>query len=176
MWQTISNISSLITCFLFITFFVGRIWRIRVGKCTQSEDIEFIKCKPNDDYALEEYDDESGNIIYVDEKGEQFSIASKSGIRKMNIYGVNNRLGEDGLIPWSKKELKCDYKFKDFFKPVYISCNLGELYPLTFFEFQRLDYSVVTFELFQSKKNGMPIKRNCKCRLTLRTILYYLCE
>lgn len=185
MWQKVSEISSLITCVLFITYLVGRIWRIWESKCTQSEDIKFLPINQYDDYpfdegdeyALDEYDDESGNVIYADKEGEVFSISSRLGIRKIEIYDINNKLVEDGqLIPWSKKILKSKQKFKDYFKPVYIRCNLGELYPVSLFVIQRLDYSIITFELFQSNRNGMPVKENCKCKATFRTILYYLCE
>lgn len=185
MWRTISEISSLITCILFITYLAGRIWRIWESRCTRSEDIKFLPVNPygdylfgeSDDYSLDEYDDESGNVIYADKEGEQFSIASRSGIRKIEVYEINNRLGEGGkLITYSKKNLKCKQKFEDYFKPVYIRCNLGELFPVSLFIIQRMDYSVISFELFQSKRNGMPVKENCKCKTTLRTILYYLCE
>lgn len=98
-----------ITCVLFITYLVGRIWRIWESTCTQSEDIKFLPINQYDDYlfdegdeyALDEYDDESGNVICADKEGEVFSIPSRLGIRKIEIYDINNKLGEDGqLIPW----------------------------------------------------------------------------
>ena len=65
------------------------------------------------------------------------------------------------------KDLKTDKLF--------IRCDLGEVVQTTQIEIKRSDYTVITFDIYESGKNGHVVTENYKYRLTFRGLLYHLC-
>ena len=56
-----------------------------------------------------------------------------------------------------------------------ISAILGEIIPTTQIEIKRSDYTIITFDIYESGKNGHLITSNYKFKLTFKGVLYHLC-
>ena len=168
MWQIISNISSIVTCVLFILYILGQIWKILVTKTTKYEKFNVI---PFDDKDIEEQD----NVIIIDDIGEEFSLFSTNGIRRIKIYKVENDIDDRGTLIHKSKALVSTYEHLGVNEILYIRCDLGEIIPTTQVEVQRIDFTKATFEIYSSGKNGQILTRNYQFNLTLRGFLYYLC-
>lgn len=70
MWQIISNISSIITCTLFILYIIGHIWKVFVTKNTRYEKFKVVPF--NSDFDI----DDTDNVVIIDDIGEEFSISA----------------------------------------------------------------------------------------------------
>ena len=169
MWQIVSNISSIVTCTLFVLYVIGHIWKVFVTKNIRYEKFKIV---PYDsDFDINDYD----NIVIIDDIGEEFSISSTYGIRNINIYKVVYELSDNGSISLISKELKSTYKGLNINDTLYIRCNLGECVPTTQITIERMDYTQVTFELYSSGKTGNILVSNYSFKMTLRSLIYYLC-
>lgn len=169
MWQIISNISSIVTCILFLLFVIGHIWKVFVTKNTRYEKFKIIPY--NSDFNI----DDNDNVVIIDETGEEFSISSTYGIRNIKIYKVNYELGDNGSTSLISKELKSTYKDLNINDTLYVRCDLGECLPTTQIAIERMDYTKVTFELSSSGKTGNIFIGNYTFKMTIRSLIYYLC-
>lgn len=169
MWQIISNISSIITCTLFIFYMIGHVWKVFVTKDTRYE--KFNVLPYNSDFDINDND----HVIIIDEIGEEFSISSTYGIKNIEIYKVNYELDDNGSATLTSKELKSTYKNLNINETLYVRCDLGEALPTTQITIERMDYNKVTFELYSSGKTGNIIQSNYTFKMTLRGFIYYLC-
>ena len=171
MWQTISNISAIVTCFLFILYIVGHIWKVIVTRQTKYEKFEVQRF---------ENDDEYDNVLILDEVGATFSLSSVYGIRNIKIYNVEYNYDDNGNIFLKSKELRTTYENLNVNEELYIKCNLGEFVPIVQFEIERADYTKVTFDLIENGKTGNIltgniISKNYGFKMTFKSFLYYLC-
>lgn len=169
MWSTVGNISAIVTCFLFILYIIGHIWKAFITRHTKFEKFQIQELNENDD--LEGYD----NILIVDNIGETFSLSSSYGIRNIKIYEVSCGIGNDGKIEIQSKKLREVYPQLDICEPLYIRCDMGELMPRIQLEIERADYTKVTCFLGTSGKNGHMIAYEYSFKMTLKSFLYYLC-
>lgn len=168
MWQIISNVSSIVTCLLFVLYVIGHIWKVIVTKNMRYEKFKVLPYDSSID--IDDYD----NTILIDDIGEQFSISSSYGIRNINIYKVNCTINDDGSTTLVSKELKSTYRGLNINDTLYVRCDLGELIPTTQIEIERMDYTKVTFELFTSGKTGNILVSNYQFKMTLKSFIYYL--
>ena len=169
MWQIVSNISSIVTCILFVLYVIGNIWKVVV---TQNTKYEKFKVVPyNSDFDI----DGNDNVVIIDDIGEEFSISSTYGIRNIEIYKVNYEFGDSGSISLISKELKSTYKDLNINDALYVRCDLGECIPTTQITIERMDYTKVTFELYSSGKTGNIRVSNYNFKMTIRSLIYYLC-
>ena len=58
---------------------------------------------------------------------------------------------------------------------LFVRCDLGEIFPTTQIEIKRSDYTIITFDIYESGKNGHLITGNYKFKLTFKGMLYHLC-
>ena len=169
MWQIISNTASIVTCLLFVFYIVGHIWKVIVTKNNQYEKFKILPYDSDSDI------EDNDNFIVIDDIGEEFSIFSTYGIRNIKIYKVSYGLNNNGSITLISKQLKSTYKGLNIDESLYIRCDLGEVLPTTQIEIERMDYTIVTFEIYSSKKTGNILVTNYNFKMTLRSFIYYLC-
>ena len=169
MWQIVSNISSIVTCILFVLYVIGHIWKVVVTQNTRYEKFKVVPY--NSDFDI----DGNDNVVIIDDIGEEFSISSTYGIRNIEIYKVNYEFGDSGSISLIYKELKSTYKDLNINDALYVRCDLGECIPTTQITIERMDYTKVTFELYSSGKTGNIRVSNYNLKMTIRSLIYYLC-
>lgn len=167
-WTTISAISSVVTCLAFILYLVGHIWVIIKNKNSVYE--EFSPIPFDSKTSIEDED----NVLIVDDQGSEFSLKSDYGIKKIKIYKVVYDIQDNGELIAKSKSLKTTFDNLNTDK-LFIRCDLGEYIPTTQFEIRRTDYTKITFDIYESGKNGHIITDRYTHKLTLMSILYYLC-
>lgn len=168
MWQVISNVSSIVTCLAFLLYLAGHIWVVLKSKHTIYEKFTIIPY--NSDIKIED----ENNALIVDEHGCEFMLESEYGINNVNIYKVSYDIKNDGKLKLIKRKPKSSFSNLKQDK-LYIRCDLGEFVPKTQFEIKRADYAVITFDIYQSGKNGRIVVCNYKYKMTLKSFLYHLC-
>ena len=94
-------------------------------------------------------------FLIVDSVGCEFSIESNYGINSVNIYKINCNIKEDGTLKVISKHLVETFKDLKTDK-LFIRCDLGEVVQTTQIEIKRSDYTVITFDIYESGK-----KRTC---------------
>ena len=169
MWQIISNISSIVTCTLFVFYVIGHIWKVFVTRNTRYEKFKVLPYNSNSDI------NDNDNVVIIDDVGEEFCISSTYGIRNIEIYKVAYKLGDNGSTSLLSKELKSTYKDLNINDTLYVQCDLGEYIPTTQITIERMDYTKVTFELYSSGKTGNILVNNYNFKMTIRSLIYYLC-
>lgn len=167
MWHIISNISSIVTCTLFVFYIIGHIWKVLVTKNTRYEKFKILPYNSNSNI-----DD---NVVIIDDVGEEFSISSIYGIRNIEVYKVAYELNDSGSTSLVFKELKSTYKNLNINDTLYVRCDLGECIPTTQITIERMDYTKVTFELYSSGKTGNILVSNYNFKMTIQSLIYYLC-
>lgn len=168
MWSIISNVSSIVTCVAFILYLVGHIWVVLKNKHTIYEKFTVVPYDSNID--IEEED----NTLIVDDNGCEFSIESEYGISEIKIYKVDYDINSDGTLKLISRKQKSSFSNLKQEK-LFIRCDLGEFIPTTQFEIKRSDYAVITFDIYESGKNGHIIVCNYKYKMTPKSFLYHLC-
>lgn len=168
MWQAISNIASIVTCVAFILYLVGHMWVVLKNKHVIYE--KFTVIPYNSDWNIEDED----NALLIDDNGCEFYIESEYGISEINVYKVEYDLKADGSVQLNSRKLKSTFNNLQKAK-LYIRCDLGECIPTTQFEIKRSDYAIITFDLYESGKNGHLIIDNYKYTTTVKSFLYHLC-
>ena len=170
--QTISDISAIVTCFLFVLYIIGHIWKIFITKHTKFEKFEIQKFSGLDECnEMEDYD----KVLMVDDIGEVFSLSSSYGIRSIKVYEVSYEFENDNNLKLKSKKLKSTYPNLDIDETLYIRCDLGEIMPKIQFEIERTDYTKVLFALTMSGKTGNILAFDYSFRMTLKSFFYYLC-
>lgn len=168
MWDTISNIASIVTCLAFLMYLAGHIWTV-------------IKSKDNiyENFSVVPYDSEidienEDNVLIVDSVGSEFFIESNYGINNVNIYKINYSFKNEEAPKIISRELVKTFKgLKN--EKLFIRCDLGEIINTTQIEIKRSDYTRITFDIYESGKNGHIVINNYKYRLTFLGLLYHLC-
>ena len=168
MWTTISIIASIVTCIAFLLYLAGHIWDVLKNKHTIYEKFTVI---PYDSNLII---DEQDNVLIVDDIGCEFVLESEYGISNIDIYKVNYDVNSDGTMKLTSKEQKVSFSNLKQEK-LFIRCDLGEFIPTTQLKIRRPDYAIVTFDIYESGKNGHIIICNYKHKMTFRSILYHLC-
>lgn len=151
MWNIISNISSIVTCVAFLLYLTGHIWIIFKNRHTIYEKFEVI---PYDSDRTIENED---NTLLIDDDGSKFILQSEYGINSVNIYKVDYNVDRKGLHLISRT-LKASFNNLNKEK-LFIRCELGECIPTTQFEIKREDYTVITFNIYESGINGHTLVR-----------------
>ncbi len=168
MWDVISNISAIVTCLTFLLYLSGRIWVVYKNRYTLYEQFDVI---PYDSSVNIENED---NVLIVDTNGCEFTVKSDYGIDTVNVYKIDYDINSDGTISLNKRTLKSTYN--NLKKEIlYVRCDLGEVIPTTQIEIKRTDYTKITFDIYESGKNGHLITCNYKFKLTFKGMLYHLC-
>lgn len=165
MWETISNVSGLITCILFIAYIIGHIWTIYISKNAIFEKFEFENITDDDD------------IDYIDlggEYGSIFSISSPNGIREVKIFGVDLDENSEEFF------IKGDFIKKiENIKPnekLYIKAQFMDFSSNIYLEVQRTDYIKFCFIVADSGRDGSFVQKNLKIKMPFKSWLYYLCK
>lgn len=169
MWSIVANISSIVTCFLFVLYIIGHIWKAVVTRHTKYEKFEIQELTKNED--IEEYD----NAILLDNIGELFTLSSSYGIRNIKVYKVLCEIRNDGEYKLLSKDLKAVYSDLNINEILYIKCDLGEVMPRIQLEIERADYTKVTCFLGTSGKTGHIVAYDYSFKVTFKSFLYYLC-
>ena len=73
------------------------------------------------------------------------------------------------------KQLKSTYKDLNINETLYVRCNLGECISTTQITIERMNYAKVTFELYSIGKTGYTLVGNYNFKMTIRSLIYYLC-
>lgn len=168
MWDRISNVSSIVTCVSFILYLIGHIWVVLKNRNIIYEKFTVIPYDSSIDIEA------MNNILLVDDKGCEFSLESEYGIDEIKIYKVKYDINKDGTLHFNNKELK--KRFTKLHKEkLYIRCDLGETIPTTQIEIKRSDYARITFDLYESGRNGQIVTCNKKYRMSFISFLYHLC-
>lgn len=168
MWNIISNISSIVTCVAFLLYLTGHIWVVFKNKHTIYE--KFTVIPYDSDIAIEDED----NTLIVDDNGCEFILESEYGINNINIYKVNYDITNNGTLHLNSRTLKSTFSNLKTEK-LFIRCDLGEFIPTTQFEIKRADYAEITFDIYESGKNGHIVVCNYKFKMNLKSFLYHLC-
>lgn len=168
MWETISNVSGLITCILFIAYIIGHIWTIFIQKEAIFEKINF-----------ENFDDEYIDIDYIDftnnsEYGQIFSISSPLGINRVSIYSVER--DENNELEFKMGKLLKTISHIAQNDKLYIKTELFDCFPSLYIEIQRADYIITSYAITDSGRDGSLIQLDYKVKMTLKSWLYYLCK
>lgn len=165
MWGTISNISAIVTCLTFLLYLSGRIWVVYKNRYTLYEEFDVIPYNSNVDIENED------NVLIVDSEGCEFTIKSNFGIETIKIYKLNY---DSGMNRITSKDLVNSFDNLNRAK-LFVRCDLGEIFPTTQIEVKRSDYTIITFDIYESGKNGHLITSNYKFKLTFKGMLYHLC-
>ncbi len=174
MWQTISNVSAVVTCFLFILYIIGHIWKVIITRQTRFEKFQIQRFESEDEMA------EHDKVLILDRVGEVFSLSSEYGIRNVTVYHVEYDFDNEGKPYLKSKRVKDTYGKLGVNEQLFIRCNLGEVMSIIQFEIERADYTKVTFDVTTSGKTGNIIinnilDKNYKFQMTFKSFLYYLC-
>ncbi len=168
MWDVISNISAIVTCLTFLLYLSGRIWVVYKNRHTLYEQFDVIPYDSSVDIENED------NVLIVDTNGCEFTVKSDYGIDTVNVYKIDYDINNDGTLSLNKRTLKSTYN--NLKKEIlYVRCDLGEVIPTTQIEIKRTDYTKITFDIYESGKNGHLITCNYKFKLTFKGMLYHLC-
>ncbi len=168
MWTVISNISSIVTCIAFLLYLIGHIWVVLKSKHTIYEKFTVIPYDSSIDI------DSQDNTLIIDNVGCEFILRSEYGIENVKIYKVCYNINDDGSLKLLSREHKAtfsDLKHEELF----IRCDLGEIIPTTQFKIKRSDYAVITFDIYQSGKNGHICISNYKYKMTFKALIYHIC-
>lgn len=168
MWDIISNTSSIVTCVAFLLYLAGHIWVVVKNKHTIYEKLTVLPYDAKIDIEDEDH------FLVVDTNGCEFTLQSDYGIKTLKVYKVDYEFNGDGTINPISKKLKSSFENLKKDK-LYIRCDLGEVMPTTQFEIRREDYTIITFDLVESGKNGHVSACNFKIKLTIKGFLYHLC-
>ena len=168
MWNTISNISSIVTCVAFLLYLAGHFWVVLKSRHTVYEKFTVIP------YGSETDIEDEDNTLIVDDNGCEFVLKSEYGISSVKIYKINYDIDSDGKLELKSRKLRSSFSSLNR-EELFIRCDLGEFIPTTQFEIERSDYAMITFDIYQSGKNGHIIVCNYKYKMTHKSFLYHLC-
>lgn len=166
MWNIISNVASIVTCVAFLLYLAGHIWVVLKSRHTLYEKLTVLPFESQEDMEDED------NVLLIDPIGKIFTLQSDYGIISLKVYKFD--YNEDGRLNMTSKKLKGSYENLQKEK-LYIRCDLGEINSPTQFEIKREDYTVLSFIVQTSGKNGHIFARDFKVKLTFKGFLYHLC-
>lgn len=172
MWQIVSNVSSVVTCVLFLLYIVGHIWKVFASKSMLFEKFEMLPFEAEVDFS------DKDHVLEIDPIGSAFSISSPYGIRSLKIYKgdyVFPTGDEDDKGHWASLTPMCSYEGLNVNDVLYVRCDLGELLPTTLIEIERMDYTKVTFIPVTSGKTGALLGIDYHFKMTVKSFFYYLC-
>ena len=147
MLNIISAVSSIITCLLFIFYIIGHVWSYFTNKSFNNERFENISSTDIDV-------SNATRAIVLDDTGTELSLTSSEGIRQVKVYNVEYSFKKDGSCKLVSRKIRGRYGILNPTETLYIKADLGEIIPIVQVEILRRDYTVATFNLVESGKNG----------------------
>lgn len=165
MWNYIGDISAVVTLILFVLYVIGHVWKIIIIKYTLQEKFEFVELTErirNSKFFARE----------LGESGQEFAVSSPNGIRRIEFYKI---IRDNELREKSRKTIATYEKIEPNQK-VYACVNIPDVCANIGVEIEKTDYIKISFGVADSGRNGELVKENYKCKLTLRSIIYYLCS
>lgn len=166
MFQVVSNISSVITLFLFIIYIIGRIWAINKSKkiCYEEIKLEYIK-----ECNIE------GKKIYDLGGNSLIKIISEQGISWIKIYKLSYDEKNNKLI-WDNKKTVLDNTFNPVDKEIYLKINVPCGIPTYRIEYERFDYIKDSFNISLNNEYGGIYKSDFKRKVSLKGYMYFFCK
>ena len=161
MWNDIANMSAIATLILFIFYFLGRLWCIRVEKKDLYEKIivRGVDLKDND-----------LNIEYVN-GDEIIEIISQKYLNWIKVYAAEY---VEGKVKKASKKPIVQVKDVNRNTPRYFGFCIPEGIPNTIIEYQRSDYVKGTFVVVFDVRGCVYTAENFQIKTTLKSVLYYL--
>lgn len=132
---------------LFIFYIIGHVWSYFTNISFNNERFENISSTDIDV-------SNATRAIVLDDVGTELSITSSEGIRQVKVYNVEYSFKKDGSCKLVSRKLRGRYGILNPAETLYIKVNLGEIIPIVQVEILRRDYTVATFNLVESGKNG----------------------
>lgn len=159
-WNLIGNLSAIATLILFVMYFIGRLWNIRISKKNLYEKIKIVSA---DEVGINEIHHINGNEI--------LKITSECYLNWIKIYTLDYKNGE--IAKPVKKVLKTmrDINRND---SVFLEVNVPEGIPNTMIRYQRYDYIVGEFTVYYDGKGNGYSSRNYKFRTPIKSYVYYM--
>ncbi len=162
--EMIGDLSAIATLILFIFYFLGRIWSLRINKKFLYEKIEL------DGLANDEYKNQKR--FYKINGDEVLKIVSAQYLNWIKIYSVSYSLKKQKFH--KKTELIQTISDININEPIYISVIIPEGIPNIMIKYQRFDYIIGEFLVkFDGRGIGYSGK-DYKFKNTLNTYIYYL--
>lgn len=168
MWNLISNTASILTCILFVFYLIGRLWSAIISCKTRYEKFQIIP--HHSPKILQGFDHE----VMIDTIGSIVEITSLTEIKKISFYRVSCSVNDCGSLETQEKALVASYNNLHLHDKLYVTIDLGCIFPSTYIEIERQDYTKASFILGNSGKTENSIVHNYQYHLTLKGILYYL--
>ena len=160
-WIFISNVSSIVTLFLFILYIIGRIWNIAINIKYLYEKIEVTGVYTGD---------ENIDFIYIN-GSEILKLESEEYLNWIKVYRVKH---DDGKIVKRKMRPIKTILNVNRNEPIYFGFEIPEGMPNTMIEYQRADYIIGSFIVGYDGSGRGYTAKDYSFRNTLRTYLYYL--
>ena len=167
MWNIIGNVSSVVTLFLFVIYIIGHLWRIIVSRNLLYEKFQMENMSNDEVEKVDKLIDLSGD------NGEIFSVSSPNGIRKISLYKCKY-IEETNCL--EKEQLVSEFSNVNINEKVYVRGVIPEGVPNTYVELEKTDYVKIGFAVATSGKNGEFVKVDYKCKMTLKSWIYYMCS
>lgn len=164
-WNTIANVSSIVTCTTFVIYLIGRICMI----CRQTKrKTETMSFEAEEDLQMKEVLDNTNYLDMAGMCGKTFSIMSPEGIQQIKIFEIKpfNKPSKSN-IRHIKRHLEPNEKF-------YIRAEFYDVGSNVYIEMLRADYVKTQFIVADSGRNGSFVAEVYQNHTTLRSILYYL--
>lgn len=167
LWNIITNMSTIITCILFFAYIIGHIWKIKISKKLLYEKFQM-------EYLSDDEIESLDRFIDLDSKyGEIFSISSPNGINTICFYEINYN-ENNGKI--EKGKLIKKINDIDVNEKVYVRDIIPEGIPKLYIALEKTDYIKIEFAVSTNGKNNEFVKTDYKCKMSLKSWIYYLCS
>ena len=163
--ELIADISSIMTIILFVFYFVGRIILILKEKKAIYERVDLIVTNDEEIFSKYKIVDE----FILEDDGNEYMIITprEKSYNWIKIFEYkDDSLKKKNIKYYRKKLLNKDFSLK-------IKTNLAEGIPKYLIMFERDDYMIGELPISMNGKNGVE-EELIKCKLTLKSILYYM--
>lgn len=153
---------------MFVAYMIGHIWTIFIQKEAIFEKISFENFDENMDIDCIDFTNNS-------DFGQIFSISSPLGIRKVSFFSVDRNEDEDFQFDFKKGKLLKTIKNIQQNDKLYAKTELFDCFPSLYIEIQRADYIIISYAITDSGRDGSLVQLDYKCKMTLKSWIYYLC-
>lgn len=169
--EFLSNISSIMTVFLFLVYFIGRFWTISKDKKINHEKFEVKYITENENFL--ENDDIDDDFIYDLGGNEVIEFKSSMYINWIKVYEINYN---ENFTEWTIDKRKPIFVHKNLNinESIYIKTFIPEVFCQHRIEYERYDYTKVGFNLGCDGRQKILAKGFFKSKLTFKGYLYYL--
>ena len=169
-WDVISELSSIITVFLFIIYMIGRFWAIKNKQKINNDHFEILGADEYNkiaDFVNPERFCDLGEI-------ELNKFSSDMYIRRFNIYKIKYIKGS--YLKWEKENKKPIYEYKglNVGEEIYIKMRLPCGGPSEYLiEYIRDDYVKVSFIPAYNQFENYVLKHCYKSKMSFLGHIYY---